>query len=570
MPKLKIKPNLKKSQWEIIEDDDIPMAGDGKEINSPYKWSTQPQENRFSVETSENVNTNETSTVNKNTPTDIYWANKMNDFNSAQDDAWETVQRKKRIKDAVVMQNKPLSERLTTKGLATETGAIGDKFRFSNSPNVFDDYINPAAMIGNMASGVGKVPLNLQEGNYGQVALDLAMPLGMGALAGIGTQGMGQFVNNLANPLAGTGDFSKNTLRKSVDLVHPVGRNLKQIEREGLKKGLSLQEIKKIQLENVGITSLQREGYFPGVSEVLSEYLTPYSYENAKKRVLEIPKKIIKGEKNSKILTDDVGIRLDRGETKLSKSRYDAWRMYSGLPQKNNTFRIAETAPINHPSYNKTDLNTIEKFSLNNEKNLLRDLPGEYDNIGLLYNDERLVDNIDYLKEQLEIINKVEKKGIDFPRSDFNTTNVMGGYNRRFFDNKMEYNDIWDLDLNGLKVDKYFGKPFMSHGQLDYSFEPAKNNINLLLNKAEGLKENINTSKPKNYDFIKDSYLNTNIKYNDIINKPPKKQNGGTTPIKQDGGTLPPKIGKKEYFDSKTGKKLKLGGVIKSDWEIIK
>ena len=37
--------------------EEIPMAGDGKEINSPYKWSTQPQENRFSVGTTENVNT---------------------------------------------------------------------------------------------------------------------------------------------------------------------------------------------------------------------------------------------------------------------------------------------------------------------------------------------------------------------------------------------------------------------------------------------------------------------------------------------------------------------------------
>lgn len=323
------------------------------------------------------------------------------------------------------------------------------------------------------------------------------------------------------------GNVAKTGLREGVDLVHPVGRRLKQIEQEGISQGLSAQAIKNRQMQEVGITSLQREGYFPGVSEVLSEYLVPYSYDNAKKRLLNIPKKIIKGDTNTKRLADLNKVILDQGENTLSKPRYDAWRMYSGLPQRHGTFRIAETTPINHPSYTQNQLNNLEKFSLNDEKRLLSQLPNEYDYFRFVYNDEDLLNNVNYLKEQLKDINTLQQKGIDFPQSDFTTTNVMGGYNRRFFNNKMEYNDTWDLDLNGLKVDKYFGKPFMSHGQLEYSFEPAKKTINTLLRRADKLEQNINPFKGKtkyNFDDIKlKNYINTNP--TDFAT--PKKQTGG-------------------------------------------
>jgi len=336
------------------------------------------------------------------------------------------------------------------------------------------------------------------------------------------TEGLG---NISSKTLPRIGSAAKTSLRESVDLVHPVGKKLRQIEQEGVKQGLSKEAIKNRQMQEIGITSLQREGYFPGVSEVLSEYLVPYSYDNARKRLLDIPKKIIKGDTNTKRLADLDKVILDQGENTLSKPRYDAWRMYSGLPQKYGTFRMAETSPINHPSYTQNQLNNLEKFSLNEEKRLLSTLPSEYDYVRYVYNNEDLLDNVSYLKDQLKDINNLQKKGIDFPQSDFTTTNVMGGHNRRFFDNKMEYNDVWDLDLNGLKVDRYFGKPFMSHGQLEYSFEPAKKSINNLLRKAELLDNNINIFKGKskyNFDDIK---LNN---YNNLIDtKVQKKKIGG-------------------------------------------
>ena len=73
----------------------------------------------------------------------------------------------------------------------------------------------------------------------------------------------------------------------------------------------------------------------------------------------------------------------------------------------------------------------------------------------------------------------------------------------------MEYNDIWDLDLNGLKLEKYYGKPFLSHGQLEYSFEPTINIIESILKKFS--KSDINTLKEfkKLPDF--------NVKNNNVL-----------------------------------------------------
>lgn len=443
-------------------------------------------------------------------------------------EAPEKAQRLKEAEEAY--KKRKAGAPITPELLAQETQAIGDKISLQNIPGVgqyIPDMLDVTGGLGSMASNLGALPLNLNRGNYGQALLSVAAPLATGALAGASSPTMGQFVNNIANPLAGTGDLAKNVLREGVDLIHPVGRQLRKINKEGIAQGLSPEAIKNLQMQQIGITSLQREGYFPGVSEILSEYLVPYSYDNAKKRLLEIPKKIIKGETNTKKLADLYKVILDRGENTLSKPRYDAWRLYSGLPQKHGTFRIAETSPINHPSYTQNQLNNLEKFSLNEEKRLLSSLPNDYDYFRYVYNDEDLLTNVNYLKEQLKDINSLQNKGIDFPQSDFTTTNVMGGHNRRFFDNKMEYNDIWDLNLNGLKVEKYYGKPFLSHGQLEYSFEPAKNTIERLLSRASNMERNINISKDlknipdfnvKNYNFLQDV-------------KKVKRQLGGTVKV---------------------------------------
>ncbi len=127
----------------------------------------------------------------------------------AQRDAQELARRKQAIQASQAAASRSFRERLTPENLAQETGATGDKLRFfPNDPDSFiDDYLNPLKMVGDMASGLGRIPLNVKQGNYGAAALDIAIPVATGALAGLGAKSAGQFVNNLANPLAGTGQF---------------------------------------------------------------------------------------------------------------------------------------------------------------------------------------------------------------------------------------------------------------------------------------------------------------------------------------------------------------------------
>lgn len=419
------------------------------------------------------------------------------------------------------------------KNFAVANSAIGDNLRVSDYPNVFDDYVNPASMFGHFASGLGQVPLNVQEGNYGQAAMNVAAPVVAGA------------AETIISPLISKGlSAGKKAAKSAIDRnFTQVGKQLADIERKGIAKGLSPQAIKNQQMQQVGITSMQREGYVPGVSEVFSEYITPYSYDNPARRILDIPRRIVTGEKNSKNLSDiDVDFifnGIEKGQ--IAKPRYDAWRMYSGLPQEYGTFRLAETSPINHPSYSAEQLSKLEKFSLNDEKKLLRDLPSEYDaDLSYLENSE-LVEALPELKNKLKEIQELKAKGIGNAQSDFTSTGVMGGYNRRFFDNKMEYNDVWDLNLKGIPVDKYFGKPFMSHGQLDYSFQPAEDALTRSIRTGEyykGLGDNI--TKPKMEFFDANKKFNNLKQFNPKDITVNKKENGGWLEKYNDGGPIQP------------------------------
>jgi hypothetical protein len=99
--------------------------------------------------------------------------------------------------------------------LADRSQATGDALRISNEPNFFDDYINPASMIGSMADNLGQAPLSAQqEDSFMPYVTAIGTPLAVGAMAGLGTQNTGQFVNNLANPLAGTGTVFKYAAKK--------------------------------------------------------------------------------------------------------------------------------------------------------------------------------------------------------------------------------------------------------------------------------------------------------------------------------------------------------------------
>jgi hypothetical protein len=132
----------------------------------------------------------------------------------AKKNAAELARRKQNIETSYQSRNKPFS----AQQLAEETGAIGDKLRlFPNDPNSFiDEYLNPAVMIGDMASGLGSIPLNIKNKDYGKVAMALGIPLATGALAGLGgAKTRGQFLNEVLNPVVGLSDPVKGLLKKS-------------------------------------------------------------------------------------------------------------------------------------------------------------------------------------------------------------------------------------------------------------------------------------------------------------------------------------------------------------------
>jgi len=186
----------------------------------------------------------------------------------AQRDAQELARRKQAIQASQAAASKPLRKRLTPENLAQETGATGDKLRFfPNDPDSFiDEYLNPFKMIGDMASGLGRIPLNIKQGNYGQAAMSVATPLVVGATAGLGAKSAGQFVNNLANPLAGTGQF----------LTESVGNIF--------KKKQPLPDWAIAQMRYLSLPELNN----PEASEVLENFLIRISTPEGKKRLKEL------------------------------------------------------------------------------------------------------------------------------------------------------------------------------------------------------------------------------------------------------------------------------------------
>jgi hypothetical protein len=165
--------------------------------------------------------------VSDNTRNQYNTKSKQLEIENALNSKQRIAKRKENIKKSIEAQDKPLS----IQNLAEQTQAIGDKFRLfpNQEDNFIDEYLNPGVMVGNVASGIGRIPLDIEQGNYGNAALSLATPLTIGALAGLGTQNTGQFVNNLINPLAGTGDLVKDKVGKLVQ---------SNLEKESVKRFL--------------------------------------------------------------------------------------------------------------------------------------------------------------------------------------------------------------------------------------------------------------------------------------------------------------------------------------------
>ena len=235
-----------------------------------------------------------------------------------------------------------------------------------------------------------------------------------------------------------------------------IDRKLKNIMSDGLSKGLSPQQIAKRQLDEVGITSAQRESYKPLISDALYYGINPrgtgWGMTGA---VAKAPFNLI-----------NASLKKVLGKTPTSPAgigaRDDAWGMFLGKPQKDNTFSLAETNPT--PGiYSPESLEGVEKFTINK----LNENPEALSGDALRYL-SRPKGGKGMYPHQAEPFFKGERA--IYPTDKFG--DVMGQYNlRRVAPNTLEYNDLWDLSIPGLPdavANKILGKKFLSTGQLQF------------------------------------------------------------------------------------------------------
>lgn len=414
---------------------------------------------------------------------------------------------------------------------------------FSNDRNIYDnalDIINPATYIKAAGNTIGNAlhPINTLN-DLGAASNNLVSNLVDGR--NIYNDGSNQRALGIIGDAAMAGtipSLSKNVMGIADKQFSQLGQNLERIRYEGEAAGLDTHTISKNQMEQVGITSNQRQAYRPLISDAAEKYIFPYNYQgyNNENKVQQIFNNIKKGGYS----------RLE-----VDSSRADAWNLYLGKPQNNNTFSMAETAPVNHPSYSAGSLKDTDIYSINKHKNSDLLIPD---------ND---IDKLAMLENRITI--------------DTDQRDVMGGYNKLLNQDGLQYNDIWDLQpsitpssyvpeqfnqtklgekllykkfsYNGdndelintflpkhfkLDAGKVLGKPFMSHDVLP-DFKPQ--------NLFDDLHNTFTTKVDKHLEYIEtlNKLPNANpflIKANqDIINKTnnklerlkglPKFQNGG-------------------------------------------
>lgn len=110
----------------------------------------------------------------------------------------------------------------------------------------------------------------------------------------------------------------------------------------------------KAQLLEKGITNDQAKAYIPGISELLARGVVPFNYDFSNQIKNFVPNLILGKEQRNQERVNLLWPSWQR--------RDDAWRLYLGLPQRNNTFGISEYSP----SVSKERGKTNYYFKINN------------------------------------------------------------------------------------------------------------------------------------------------------------------------------------------------------------
>jgi hypothetical protein len=453
------------------------------------------------------------------------------------------------LNKAIVADRKSKRE---TKGDVNVPGSfnIAEKFRLfpesvGGMGEMFDEYLNPGTFVGVLADSLGEsVAARSPEG----VAATLAMTLGAGALG--------------FDPLTSVSKAPRKLLNAADRNFSDVGQRLVQIEKQGLKKGWDPQTIKQKQMDVVGITSSQREAYTPVLSDLAEKYVTPYGYSG------------MQGESKLQQVINNIkqgGVKFPKTDnslmrTEVSPERSDAWRLYLGKPQQHHTFRIANTSPVNHPSYTPEQLSKMDIYSINSNFGKLGVKPTtEFPN---LVSPREIEQNMNMLRNKTTVDTGNE---------------IMGGYNRRLNQYGLEYNDIWDLQPaitpanylpnnlkytlgesplfsktskegvispRSFKIDgsMFLGKPFMSHEVLPYT--------------STNLKEEMENIIKRQMDDLKNSKFDFDVKFEKLVKSGASKETIDKFLKKNPGIMMVPKINKLEAYkeELKQYPKYKKGG----------
>jgi hypothetical protein len=197
------------------------------------------------------------------------------------------------------------------------------------------------------------------------------------------------------------------------------------------------------QLKETGLTNEQLQNRST-LNKNLANNLFPYGYDNAISRVWSAG---IMNKKEEDRKSYEEGI-YDMPELRQQEERkYDALNLYSGIPQKNNTFGISKYIPTDSKDKNKTYYN----FNNRNREQI----------------EEKLINDTYYIdKTKKEDIKVGIKK---FDGDDIIGMGTMGVYKVSTGKDKrgkyISYYDKWDLNPLGLSIagkelPTNFGKPF--------------------------------------------------------------------------------------------------------------
>lgn len=197
------------------------------------------------------------------------------------------------------------------------------------------------------------------------------------------------------------------------------------------------------QLRETGLTNEQLQNR-SALNKNLANNLYPYTYDNVINRVLSAG---IMNKKEEERKSYEKGIYDMPESKKQDERRHDALNLYSGIPQKNNTFGISKYIPTDSKDKNKTYYN----FNTRNRENI----------------EEKLINDTNYIDKTKKEDIKVGIKKIDL--DDITGMGVMGGYTVTTGKDKrgkyISYHDKWDLNpfdlsINGKELPTNFGKPF--------------------------------------------------------------------------------------------------------------